>query len=135
MKKHHLKAFILSISLMFSCLITNISSAVSFSWRCGVNGASCVQGSMTVHRDNTRWSLTVLDNKADGHCAYAKVVIDRSLLPDPSFRSGNACPKGNTFSFPGNRSYSRTRGAWIYSCIDISNAPDQCSRILYVPEI
>jgi hypothetical protein len=103
--------------------------------RCGGNVGSCAEGGVSVYKDVTDWSLTVLDYMKDGNCAYAKMIIDRNNRSDTEIRSPNACGQGNTTSFNGNVQYSGTRGARLEVCIDKNNLPDQCTKIHYEYEI
>lgn len=126
----------------FVCLITGVAllgnivyPKVSFASsvdKCGSDSdGSCVKGSVSVKKDRTNWNLTVKDNKKDGHCAYAKMIIDRNNWRDEEIRSSNACGEGNSASFPGNVQYSHTRGARLEVCLDKNNRPDPCEKVHY----
>jgi hypothetical protein len=92
-------------------------------------GGSCVNGSISVHKDKINWNFTVKDNKKDGNCAYAKVIVDRNNLPDKESRSPNVCGEGKTGSFNGDLQYSGTRAARVEACVDLNNRPDSCTLI------
>lgn len=102
--------------------------------RCGAKTASCAKGSMSVSHDVTEWTLTITDYKADGNCAYAKVIVDRNNKDDEEFRSLNVCGNDRSWSFNGDVQYSGTRGARLELCVDRNNRPDVCSKAHYAYE-
>ena len=132
------RALALLVALGASALMmAGPALASSFSYKCvGDPSYGCVQGTITVRRDVTSWSLTVKDNRADGYGVYAKVVIDRDNLTDPVFRSQNVGPAGAARDFYGGPvQYSYTRGARIELCQDIPSWPDTCKTAHYEAEV
>lgn len=134
----HLSKFRVSASLVMlaSVLLTMPTSATTYGEKCRVGNASCVRGNISVSNNVTSWSLTVKDNKRDGNCAYAKIIIDRSLIPDVELTtSPRACGYGKTVAYNGNSvGYLRTVGARVYACVDRNLQPDSCTEAFYESE-
>jgi hypothetical protein len=132
----NLRNFLVTATLAGStCMLVTWAAHASAVDRCGGDVGSCAVGSISVYKDVTYWNLTIIDSASDANCAYAKVTIDRNNLPDPVFRSPNACPKGDTRVFRGDVQYSGTRGARVEVCIDRNSLPDRCTNIHYEYEI
>ena len=133
----HISKFRVSASLVMlaSMLLTMPTSATTYGQKCRLSNASCVGGNISVSNNVTSWSLTIKDNKRDGNCAYAKIIIDRSLLPDVEDQSPRACGYGKTVAYNGNSyALSRTVGARVYACVDRNLQPDSCSEAFYESE-
>lgn len=111
------------------------ASATNYPQTCRLGNASCIGGNISVKDNVTNWSFTIRDNKADGNCAYAKIIIDRDRLPDVESDSPRACGNGSTKSWAGkSAAFYRTVGARVFACIDRNLQPDSCDEAFYEAE-
>lgn len=111
----------------------NIASAVLLSGD-DKTGAGHVSGYLTVHDDETKWSLKVTDLEGEGESAYAKIVIERDNHSDTEIRSSKTDGEGDVVNFTGERNLSRTSAAKVYACVDRDLKSDVCTLIETVDE-
>lgn len=105
--------------------------ASSFRYRCVTDPSyGCVRGTITVRGDVTTWNLTVKDNRPGPRGVYAKVVINRTNLPDQSVRSQTVGPRGGEIAFRGGPvRYRGTRGVRVEICRARSNLHNICKTV------
>lgn len=113
--------------------IAGTASAVVISGEDKTNGCH-VSGFVTVHDDETHWSLKITDIEGEGYGAYAKIVIDRDNHSDNEIKSSKTDSEGDIVSFSGTKHYARSRGAKVYACVDRDRRSDTCTLIEHVDE-
>lgn len=98
------------------------------------SGACHVTGTMSVHDDETNYSVIVSDLTGEGSDCYARVVIERIGRSDSELRSFKTTGENDTVTFHGTRLRSQTTGATLFACVDRGEEGDECTEIYHVDE-
>lgn len=97
--------------------------------------SSChLTGSLSVHDDETNYSVIVSDLTGEGDDCYARLVILRDGRSDAEVRSFKTDGENDTVSFHGTRVRAQTTGATLYACVDHGLEGDDCTEVYHVEE-
>jgi hypothetical protein len=99
-----------------------------------ISGACHLSGTMSVHDDETRWSVSVSDLRGEGYGCYARVVIERSARSDSEVRSFKTHGDTQNIAFNGSRRRTQTTAATLYLCVDGGEEGDDCTEVLHAEE-